>query len=159
MFSLPRKNRYLLPLLVLAAGGFAASTAVHSWVLHNRELILSDGGFYSFHAAVMAVGFPTGWPVKRLTLSRGRHAFWHLIRHGCPRWMSATIVLLVGYHAVDFLLFYFGPVETPAPEGHVSPETLRIFSATWTLGFGCSFAALYSIVAVEQATLSGQRPS
>ena len=139
----------LVPLLLLAALGFALSVAAH--IASIAGITLPGGkAVWLLHIGVFVVWLPTVVIAIRVTRGERRKDFWKVVLSGCPPWMRGLAYGLIAYAVVNFI--YFVVTATAIPKGHhimsgdPPPAIIRGFSGHWMIFYGAAFMTLYSVV-------------
>jgi hypothetical protein len=135
-------HRLLLPLLVLAACGFAASLCVHVLALVGIALPteLQWSMFGLLHFGIFMVFLPALLVFRRLKRAGFRQAF-----AGVPRVALWAMALLVPYVILNFVfrLSAMSDAEGSAGEG-LQPAELSLFSGHWLFFYGLTLLLLWA---------------
>ena len=142
----------LHPFLWMAVAGFCASAIVHiaSWLGFLPPQLT-----WALHVGIFVVWLPTVIVANKRAGWFPRRDFWRVALQGCPEWVYPAGKVLVGYTAMNFLIFMYRAGEQGPDKELIA---FRGFSGHWMIFYGAAAGALYSATRPNQSEFHPRCP-
>lgn len=140
------KKTILTFFMTLAAIGLVLSVAVHLCALFGFNVPFAKEA-WGLHGGIFVVWLPTVIVAHRLSKDFKQKDLWKAALRGCPTWMKYITYFFFGYAILNFAIFMFGTMASPAGKSELNE--LRGFSGHWMAFYSAAMSVLYSAINYE----------